>query len=137
MTPETFARLHAAAFTDERAWSAAEFASLMRDTGVFALGDTQAAVLGRVVLDEAEVLTLATHPAHRRLGHGTAMLARFETEARMRGAAHAFLEVRATNTAAQALYAAQGYTETGRRKGYYRSTSGARVDAILLGKALT
>lgn len=137
MTPERFAALHAAAFADGRPWSVASFASLWVDPGVFAVGDARAAALGRVVLDEAELLTLATHPAHRRLGLGRATLAAFEEQARARGARRAFLEVRANNAAACALYAAAGYAEAGRRRGYYKTQSGARVDALMLSKPLT
>ena len=44
------------------------------------------------------------------------------------------LEVRAGNTAAQALYAAHGFTDAGRRKNYYRTADGKTEDAVLMEK---
>ena len=37
-----------------------------------------------------------------------------------------------TNDAARALYAAAGFTATGRRPGYYQTADGARRDAVLM-----
>jgi ribosomal-protein-alanine N-acetyltransferase len=130
------AALHAAAMTIPRPWSAAEFASLLATPGTFATGDTRAFALGRVILDEAELLTIATHPGHRRRGHGRAALAAFESEARASGAAVAHLEVAAGNAPALALYDGAGYRRTGLRRGYYRAPDGAAVDAVLMAKAL-
>lgn len=50
-----------------------------------------------------------------------------------RGAETAFLEVRESNTAAQALYRALGFTSVGRRRSYYRAP---REDALVLAAAL-
>jgi ribosomal-protein-alanine N-acetyltransferase len=44
--------------------------------------------------------------------------------ARLRGAAAIFLEVREDNEAARALYAQAGFTEAGRRQGYYSGVDG-------------
>lgn len=136
MTPEALAALHARAFSHPRPWSAAEFAGLLASPHVFVQGDARAFVLGRVVLDEAELLTIATDPDHRRRGHGAAMLAAFHAMARDRGAQRAFLEVAADNPAACALYRGAGYAEDGRRAGYYRSATGARIDALLFSRVL-
>jgi ribosomal-protein-alanine N-acetyltransferase len=130
------AALHAAAMTTPRPWSAAEFADLLATPGTFATGDERAFALGRVILDEAELLTIATHPEQRRRGLGRTMLAAFESEARDRGATIAHLEVAADNVPAIALYEAGGYRGTGLRRGYYRSADGARIDAVLMAKAL-
>ena len=89
--------------------------------------------LGRVVLDEAELLTLAVNPDLWRQGIGGACLAAFEAEAQQLGAKRAYLEVAATNDPARNLYLGQGWTETGVRHGYYRHNSGP-VDAILMTK---
>jgi [ribosomal protein S18]-alanine N-acetyltransferase len=98
------AALHAAAMTTPPPWSEAEFAALLAAPGTFAMGDARAFALGRVVLDEAELLTLATHPLNRRTGLARAALAAFESAARTRGAATALLEVAADNAPAIALY---------------------------------
>ena len=44
-----------------------------------------------------------------------------------------FLEVGATNVAANALYAEQGFTQSGRRRNYY----GAGADALVLRRAVS
>jgi ribosomal-protein-alanine N-acetyltransferase len=136
VSPEDFAALHARAF-GATAWSAAEFTALMSSALVFALGDARAAALGRAVADEAELLTIATDPDHRRTGLARARLAAFETEARHRGAHRAFLEVGAENPAAQHLYRAAGWTEIGRRAGYYARKGNGTEDAILMEKSLS
>jgi len=135
MTPEALACLHAAAFMDDRPWSAKEFADLLGLPGTLLLGDARAMLLGRVTLDEAEILTLATDPAHRRQGLAASLLARFEAEARARGAAHAFLEVAEDNAAARALYEGRGYREVGRRPAYY-ARPGAPAAALVLSRAI-
>ncbi len=136
MTPEALARLHAAAFRDERPWTAAEFASLLSLPGKLLLGDARAILLARVAADEAEVLTLATDPAHRRQGLAAALLARFHAEAIKRGARRAILEVAEDNVPARALYARGGYAQAGRRPRYYRRASGQAADALLLARPL-
>ena len=129
MTPDALAALHVRCFDGApRPWSADEFATLLSSTGSFLLTRPQGFLLGRVVADEAELLTLAVAPEGRRQGRGRALTAEFAAAARAGGAATAFLEVAAGNAAARALYAAQGWTEAGRRRGYY----GPGRDALVL-----
>lgn len=136
MTPEALAALHACALAPERGWSAAEFADLLDSAHVFALGDARAFALGRAAAGEAELLMLATDPAHRRKGLARACLAAFEAEARARGATVAFLEVAADNTAARALYTAAGWAEHARRSRYYSRNGGPAADALIMARAL-
>lgn len=136
MTPETLARIHAQAFSSTRAWSAAEFRSLLDQPGMALTGDDRAFALLRVTLDEAEVLTIATAPEHRRKGLARAVLAQAETAAQALGAAVIFLEVAEDNDAARALYAQAGYAQIGRRPGYYLPKDAAPVAALVLRKAV-
>lgn len=136
MSPEDLARLHAAAMAPERPWSASEFASLLGSPGAMLLGDGRAFLIGRVAADEAEVLTLATHPGHRRQGLAAALLDRFHAEALGRGAATAFLEVAEDNAPARSLYAGAGYAEAGRRPRYYARAGRPAVAALILGRPL-
>ncbi|WP_375175726.1 GNAT family N-acetyltransferase [Pseudooceanicola sp.] len=136
MTPAELAALHAAAFTTPRPWSEAEFASLLSDPHCFLVTQAGAFALGRVIADEAELLTIATPPSLRRRGLGRACLTGFDTAARARNARQAFLEVAANNAAAIALYLGNGWTISGKRPGYYRAPDGSRVDAQILGKPL-
>jgi [ribosomal protein S18]-alanine N-acetyltransferase len=136
MTPETLAHIHAQAFSSTRAWSAAEFRSLLDQRGMVLTGDDRAFALLRVTLDEAEVLTIATAPEHRRKGLARAVLAQAETAVQALGAAVIFLEVAEDNDAARALYAQAGYAQIGRRPGYYLPKDAAPVAALVLRKAL-
>jgi ribosomal-protein-alanine N-acetyltransferase len=137
VTPEDLARLHAAAETHDRPWSAPDFADLLAAPGALLIAeDTACFALARTVADEAELLILATHPDARRRGLARAALAALHRAAAQRGVATVFLEVAADNAAARALYDAAGYAETGRRPAYYRRADGRRVDAILMARHL-
>ncbi|MDF1802883.1 ribosomal protein S18-alanine N-acetyltransferase [Thalassovita sp.] len=136
MTPETLATLHARAFTAQRPWSAAEFASLVDSPLTFLVSAQHTFALGRVIADEAELLTLATDPAQQRQGLGRTILRNYETTAKSRGATRSFLEVAADNHAAIQLYSSAGYTTDGLRPGYYKTPDGRSVDAMLMSRAL-
>ncbi|MBQ2260848.1 MAG: GNAT family N-acetyltransferase [Loktanella sp.] len=137
MTPEAMADIHAQAFSTTRAWSVAEFRDLIAQPGTVIAGDDRAFALLRVTLDEAEVLTIATAPAHRRKGLARSVLSKAEQTAQAKGATAVFLEVAEDNAAARALYAQAGYTQIGRRPGYYLPKDAAPVAALVLRKALT
>jgi len=136
MTAEQLARLHARAFTpsgnNSRSWSAAEFSALLDSRFCFAVGDSRAFALGRVVADEAELLTLASDPAHHRQGHARACLQLFEASAAKRGATIAFLEVAADNQPAIALYLNSGYQISATRPAYYNRDQATAVDALIM-----
>ena len=138
MTPEAMAALHALAFTGmPRPWSAAEFATLLAEPATLFVQRDQGFALGRVAGPEAELLTVAVHPAARRHGIGRALLAAFETaaaRARRRGGA-ARGRGRRTRLA-RALYYAHGYGPVGRRPGYYHPPGGPAVDAQVLRRSL-
>lgn len=81
------------------------------------------------IAGEAFVDDLAVFPQYRRRGVASALLARAETEAILRGCEKIHLECRAGNAAALALYAARGYQRVGLRKSFYEHP---KEDAILL-----
>ncbi|MDE6881200.1 MAG: ribosomal protein S18-alanine N-acetyltransferase [Oscillospiraceae bacterium] len=81
------------------------------------------------VLDEGGVDNIAVHPEVRRQGIASALLDAFHRYGRAHGLASLFLEVRASNQKAFALYEKLGYREVGRRRGYYQHP---REDAILM-----
>lgn len=82
-----------------------------------------------VILDEAHVATIATHPDYRRLGIGRRLLARGLLAAYERGARLSYLEVRRHNLAAQALYQQFGFEVVGERPRYYQDNN---EDALLM-----
>lgn len=136
MTPDALARVHGAAFTTSRGWTASEFAALLGTRGVILCGDVRSFVLGRVTLDEAEILTVATDPAYQRQGLARATLNRFERAVANAGAVRIFLEVSAQNGRAKSLYTKEEYREIGRRRNYYTTTTGELADAIVMEKRL-
>lgn len=86
----------------------------------------------RVAGDQGDIQTIAVAPAHRRRGIARAMLLRLLEEARRRRASDVFLEVRADNPGAQALYESLGFEALAVRRGYYPRG----VDAIVYRKGL-
>lgn len=137
--PARLAAIHAEAFAgpDDAPWSAAAFADLLDQPGVFALDSADGFILMRAVADEAEILTLAVRPAARRAGLGARLVGEGVLAAAARGAARFFLEVAEDNAAARALYEKAGFAEAGRRPGYYAGAGGRRRDALLLALNLT
>jgi ribosomal-protein-alanine N-acetyltransferase len=137
MTPEALADLHRRCFRTPPPWSAADFAAFVTDPLAFLLVEGDAGfLLGRAVAGEAELLTLAVAPESRRLGLGRKLVARFVYQAQLRGALRAFLEVSAENPAAIALYDSGGFTVEGRRKAYYATPEGTRIDALVMARDL-
>lgn len=136
MTPSDMARIHALAMTVPAPWTVQDFEDMSKLDGAFSVGKAQAGfALGRVVLDEAELLTLAVDPAVRRQGIGRFCLAAFEDKAAAHGAKSFHLEVARTNAAAITLYLSANWQQTGVRKAYYKAAD-ARIDAILMTKRL-
>src|SRR5918996_644484 len=82
-----------------------------------------------LIVDEAHVATVATHPEYRRQGIGKRLLAHALRHIMQDGARSSFLEVRESNIAAQEMYRKFGYEVTGRRRRYYRDND---EDAILM-----
>ncbi len=121
-----------------RPWTAAEFAALLSDPLVHLSADeaNRAFALGRSLAGEAELLTLATDPAFRRMGLARDLLGRFEREGWRRGARTAHLEVAADNLAAIALYDGAGWHEVGRRRAYYQAPARPPIDALVMRKPL-
>ncbi|MFY0639077.1 GNAT family N-acetyltransferase [Maricaulis maris] len=129
------ADLHVQCFP--QAWSEAEFASLLTLPGSSAwvcreAGRFVALALFRQAVDEAELLTLATHPDYRRSGHAATILTEGEKALLSQGVGRVFLEVSTANPGALSLYSRAGYGELARRRAYYRDGS----DALVLEKWL-
>ncbi len=137
MTPRDMAATHSAAFHPARSWRAEEFAALLDNRFCQVFGDRDCFALIRVIADEAELLTIATHPGQRRRGLARACMTRWHQAAAEQGAGRAFLDVAADNPAAQQLYTSCGYAICGRRAGYYARETGPAVDALLMTCTLT
>jgi ribosomal-protein-alanine acetyltransferase len=79
--------------------------------------------------DQGDIQTIAVDAAHRGMGLGRALMHALIAEARRRRAIELFLEVRADNPVAQALYESLDFTRIGLRRGYYQPDG---VDAITM-----
>ena len=79
--------------------------------------------------EEADIQTIAVAAEVRRMGLGRVLVRALLSEARKRGALQVFLEVRADNPGAQALYVELGFEEIAVRPGYYQPDD---VDALVM-----
>ena len=83
---------------------------------------------------EAQILNVSVAAEARREGLGRELLRRLVDDARRTDAEQVFLEVRASNAAAIALYRIEGFTAVARRIGYYPPAAGddRREDALVM-----
>ncbi|WP_243369166.1 GNAT family N-acetyltransferase [Microvirga solisilvae] len=135
------AAIHAASFA--RPWSTLDFERLLSERGVVGDGlflgtaaKPSGFVLSRIVLDEAEILTVAIAQDVRGKGLSIPLLERHLDELSRRGVRHVHLEVEEGNKPAIALYRRFGFKESGRREGYYQKADGSRVAAITMALGL-
>lgn len=131
---ELLSELHGECF--EEAWSAQSFAAMFAAPGTEATiasdaGQPLGFLVTRRAADEAEIITIGARPSVQRRGVARQLLAHHFAELAARGIRHLFLEVAASNDAAHGLYLACGFSEAGRRKGYYQRRDGAE-DAIVM-----
>lgn len=122
------AALHGASF--HRGWSDDEVERLLLDRNVVAHRAVSGRrlvgfIISRLVLDEAEILSIAV--ASSRRGKG---LARQLLDLNLRrlaglGARMVFLEVEEGNVPARRLYRRAGFRQVGRREGYYTAAQGS------------
>jgi ribosomal-protein-alanine N-acetyltransferase len=122
------------------AWTRSQCVGILAMPGVWltiASIDDEAAgfSIARVVADEVELLLLATAPALRRRGVGSAILRSVVADSVMRGAISLHLEVRDGNGAI-ALYSQSGFNKVGERKRYYRGSDGQAFDAFTFRREL-
>ena len=85
------------------------------------------------VLDEANIVNIATSPAYRRRGCATAVMSGLLLIASEKGCRRVTLEVREHNEAAQALYRSFGFEAVGVRKRFYSLPT---EDALVMEKIL-
>ena len=82
---------------------------------------------------DADIQTISVAPAFRRQGLGRKLMLALMAEALSRGASYVFLEVRADNPNARALYESLGFVEIAVRVAYYQPDG---VDAQVMRAAL-
>ncbi|MBQ8859693.1 MAG: GNAT family N-acetyltransferase, partial [Clostridia bacterium] len=110
------ARIEEACFPDP--WSEGALSSHLASEATLTLvacldGEAVGALLMGLMPPEGEIYRIATLPSARCRGVGRALLARGEELAQEAGVCRIFLDVRASNEPAKALYATHGYAQTG------------------------
>ena len=114
-------------------WSEASIRSELRnELSLWLVAVEDGRMLGYVgsqtVLGESDMMNLAVRPDFRRRGIGRALVEALCAALRVEKAISLTLEVRASNEAAKALYAALGFTSVGCRPRYYtRPTEDAEL----------
>jgi ribosomal-protein-alanine N-acetyltransferase len=83
-------------------------------------------------VDEMHLLNITVAPAHQRQGHARFMLSDLIEQSRRRQARRIWLEVRASNAVALAIYRHCGFAEQGLRAGYYPAPHGMRESAVVM-----
>ncbi|HEX6568963.1 MAG TPA: ribosomal protein S18-alanine N-acetyltransferase [Acidimicrobiales bacterium] len=118
-----------------RPWTFGLFLSEIgqRNTRLYLVARVGSEVVGYAGLfravDDGHITTVAVDPAWHRHGIATRMLVALARGAIERGCANLTLEVRMSNSGAQALYQRFGFVPAGVRKGYYPET---REDALVM-----
>jgi ribosomal-protein-alanine N-acetyltransferase len=130
---EAISAIEHSVFSDP--WPPSAFLSLMGPyCHVATVGERVVAYLfGRGVADEGELLNLAVEPSQRGAGMARHLVHVFLAELADNGARAVFLEVRASNRAARALYRDLGFQEVGNRVRYYRKPA---EDAVVMKRSL-
>jgi len=123
---------------EDDAWSAATMLAELRDRNGYYLVafppaephrvDAYAGLRAPRRQPQADIQTIAVVEPARRRGLGRVLMLRMIDEARERGAAELFLEVRADNPSAQSLYESLGFEQIAVRPKYY----GGVVDANIM-----
>lgn len=83
-------------------------------------------------VDDVHLLNLTVDPAVQHRGHARYMLDALVDHCCARSATRLWLEVRASNRRARALYVRYGFREAGVRKGYYPASRNGREDALVM-----
>ena len=123
-------------------WKEATFRGLMKrtDTDLLVAEAAEGGVAGYVacwtVIDQSELGNVAVAPPWRGRGVGGALVDEVIDRIRARGAGECYLEVRASNAAAQSLYSRRGFEVVGRRPRYYSlPTEDALVMRLRIGRS--
>ena len=121
-------------------WTRGNFTDALSSGYLCSVDEADGEIRGYAVMmplpDEAELLNIGVAAGQQRKGLGRAMLREMLAAAREKNVRRVFLEVRASNAAAQALYRSAGFADIGLRRDYYRN-AGGNEDAITMACDLT
>lgn len=139
LEPVIFADLDALVAMEQQAtpypWSRALFESCLQDDYLnYALRHDDQLIgyyFAQRVLDELTLFNITVAPEHQGKGYGRQLLLHMMQQARECACQQIWLEVRASNHSAIALYRSAGFQQSGVRKGYYQNAAG-KEDAIVM-----
>ena len=128
------AELEKLCFSDP--WSENSIGSeLKNELALWLVAEEEGTAVGYVgsqtVMDETDMMNIAVHPDYRRQRIAEALVEHLICQLKQRGSRCLTLEVRASNLSAQRLYEKLGFSQIGRRPGYYRHP---KEDALILRK---
>lgn len=127
---EAIASLHATACNNS--WSHEMLYNMLENPSYIAYGFYQndvmiAFVIGIIIIDEAEIHMICTHPDHQRKGIAEDLMTHMTKELQNRCVTLIHLEVSHQNKGAISLYKKLGFIQTGMRKTYYPDGSNALI----------
>jgi len=116
------AAIHKAAFSASgaRGWTETEFKSLLERHSTFLLKAQYGFLLADLVVDEAEILTIAVAPDYQGQKIGRALMSNFDDICRYRNVNRCILEVAEDNYAAKNLYHMFNFEQFTLREGYFK-----------------
>jgi [ribosomal protein S18]-alanine N-acetyltransferase len=121
-------------------WTRGNFTDALSHGYICSVDDAGGGIRGYAilmpVLQEAELLNIGVAAGQQRKGLGRALLLEMLDVACEKNMLRVFLEVRASNAAALALYRSTGFVGVGVRRGYYQNANGSE-DAITMACDLT
>jgi len=109
----------------------------MAQPGVHLRATRECFAMGRLVLDEVEILTVACAAAAQRQGLARQVMVALIEASAVLGARAVFLEVASDNAPALSLYESLEFEQVASRTCYYKRRGGTTCDALIFRKLLT
>jgi ribosomal-protein-alanine N-acetyltransferase len=131
------AAIHSASFVS--GWTESDIEAFFHDRkvcGHCAAGpdrnDLRGFAISKMVLDEAELLSIAVDARFREKKIGRLLLSEHIAKLNALAVRHVFLEVAEDNIPAFKLYKRLGFVQIGRRESYYPQKNGSRIAALTM-----
>jgi ribosomal-protein-alanine N-acetyltransferase len=133
---EIISQIHQSCFDD--GWSEKSFFEMLSQNAFFGFFSKEKTgfILGKIVCEEIEIITICVLPNFRRRGIGKLLMETIDVHAKTCSVDRIFLEVSEDNVIAQKMYKNFGYKEIAERRGYYQ-TQTCRKNAIIMMKNAT
>lgn len=126
---DRLSHLHKESFT--KGWSEQEFLQMLSTGDYFGFICDEGFIIGRKIIDEAEIFAIAVSPNFRHRRIGTELIQNFHERAKRSNIKKISLEVNADNFIAQKLYLSNGYKTISLRYNYYGNQDAVIMQLIL------